>query len=143
MKKILLVLAIMVQGAICFSQEIKVIKNETIYKSYNFVRLDDQRQNEKYSKYWDFCFSFQNNKYKTITDIKSIFLKTDELKKFSDLLKQMIDSQEKELEVNCDLYSLYKISERGIYIYDSKKSGYTILSKTEINDLNNIVKEIK
>lgn len=84
---------------------------------------------------------FQNLKYKTITDVKSVFITKDiELKAFTKDLKTAIVEMEtkQNIEWKKDLYvlALYDFSNR-LYISErpTKGSGYTTISKKDAEEL--------
>ena len=84
---------------------------------------------------------FQNEKYKTITDAKSIFLTKDvEVKALiKDLKTAVLEMETKQnIEWRKELYvlALYDFSNR-LYISEkpTKGSGYTTISKKEVEEL--------
>ena len=130
MKKLLLGLLLM--SSISYSQTVErkvLFKSKLGYEIFNSIREKDT------TTY--FAFSYQNLKYKTITDIGSVFLsKKSELKLFAD---KLIEFSEKEKGVDFSfsdkrfVIRLYDFSEL-LYIEDSK-GKYTNLTKKNAKKL--------
>lgn len=82
---------------------------------------------------------FQNKKYKSITDIKSIYFKTqDEINEFVKDLKLAVSESESKTSMDWNRVNytimLFEFTNQ-IYLYQGKGNGYTTLSKKHSENL--------
>jgi hypothetical protein len=116
--------------------EISQLKISTISAKYT-KSINIETKDTAYYVY----LGFKNAKYPAITDLKSVFLSTDEDTKnlIKDLKSALPEIETKQsIEWKKDLYrlTLYDFS-NGLYIYEkpSKGTGYTVISKKEVENL--------
>lgn len=141
MKKLLFVLVVF----LCYSNlitaqkktvDISKVKIGFLKPSY-LKTIDIEAKDTTYYVY----IGFQNQKYTTITDTKSVFLTKDiEVKVFIDNLKMaMVEMETKQnIKWEKELYTLglFDFSNR-LYVFEkpTKGNGYTTISKKEVEEL--------
>lgn len=135
MKKVVLLFAMLITlSTNIFAQE--TVERKTLFKSklgYEITQLIRSSGTTTY-----FYYSYQNQKYKHVSDLGSVFISDkEELKIFAEKLIEF-SNKEKGIEVTYTdkAYSLalYDFSS-SIYIYDAKQMKYTSIDKAKAKKL--------
>ncbi len=131
MKKAVLLFAMLITlSTNIFAQE--TVERKTLFKSklgYEITQLIRSSGTTTY-----FYYSYQNQKYRHITDLGSVFISNkEELKVFAEKLIEF-SNKEKGIEVTYTdkaySFALYDFNE-SIYIMDARQQKYTTISKKQ------------
>ncbi len=137
MKTILLILII--SPLFCQAQKItqKILKAEVGHFDCNYSRVIDKGTDD--TAYYVFM-GFQNLKYSSIVDTKSLFFtKKEHFEKFiADLDSAALYINNKSVEINWEGgdYSIYKWTDaKTLYVYEMDTEGYTSLNEKQLTQL--------
>lgn len=144
MKKLYLILTLVFTTQLVSSQQIEKVVDYTIFQKGSYVKLNDDRNNPKNQKYWDFYLSFKDNTYQYLNEFSSLTFDLEQLKKFSSLLKQMSISEGEDLVVDGGFYRLRKSKNLDeVMIINTKDDAYFYLGKSKIEELDEIVLKLE
>lgn len=139
MKKMTLSLILIFLAVSLFSQTKRIELSKEKIGNFNcsyFKSIDLEKGDTLYYVF----LGFQNMKYQSITDIKSLFFTTQEqISQFVKDLTQALPEMENkgsQMDWKRDLYTLHKYDfSKNLYVEEKKGLGYTVISKKQIEDL--------